>query len=145
MTTFLWLKGELIQLIDLFYISRMLRTPSFLNIVYFGDRHVQNIRNYLIDSLGYTPVSSYSISPNIRYDKASRCIEITQSINLDVILSSYRNNRTQLLLEYHNSINKESSDREESSKKAGIVDKIRLKITPLKPKVQLPEFLLFLP
>jgi hypothetical protein len=78
------------SLLDMYYVIRMLKTtPSYLSIGYFGNFHTQNIIKFLVSELDYKIISSCSNNTKLEYTEVSRCIEITNSIDLDFILDYY--------------------------------------------------------
>jgi hypothetical protein len=93
------------SLLDMYYIVRMLKTtPSYLSIGYFGNFHTQNIIKFLVSELDYKIISSCSNNTELHYTQVSRCIEISNSINLDFILKYYIGKSRMDSLEKHHII-----------------------------------------
>ena len=79
-------------LLDLYFLSRSFKKPlndknSILNLSYFGSYHSSNISKFLINNLNYEIVYSKINKEDDKY----RCLEIDSDVNLNKILTQYKN------------------------------------------------------
>ena len=127
--------------LDIFYITRVLQSRNpYLSIGYFGDNHVQSIRSFFTEYLGYTIlIKSPELNLPVDRNNVSRCIFI-EDIDMDEVLESYlTEGRKTNALRNIITLNIERRRRVDSLLNSSFLES--LMTGPLKDELPIPTFL----